>query len=202
MKLISLLVSLAAIILLISCAAPIKSTADFNTSTDFQKYKSYAWIGPDDSILSLQQLKNMYGDLIMNLSNDELKKKGMVLDTENPDALFLFDMGASTTTSYSQAPTLNVGVGYHVPGAYVGRPGYYGGGYYIGGYMPVSGGEITSETTSVAFLNVVMFDTKSGELLWTCTAKKTMDNKGDLKENFKLALQYIFAKLPAKNKSK
>jgi len=144
----------------------------------------------------------MYGDLIMNLANDELKKKGMVLDTENPQALFLFDMGASVKTTYSQTPTVNIGAGYGYPGHYAGRPGYYGGGYYVGGYRPYSGGEITSADSDVAFLDVMMFDIQSGQMIWTGGATKTMDNKGDLKENFKLALRYIFIRLPIQHKTK
>jgi hypothetical protein len=45
-----------------------------------------------------------------------------------------------------------------------------------------------------------MFDTKTGALLWTGGATKTMNEQGDPKQNFKTAINYIFRRLPIKHK--
>ncbi|MFN8256798.1 MAG: DUF4136 domain-containing protein [Bacteroidales bacterium] len=188
MNKIFLFASLILITALYGCAPQINSFSDYNRTTNLKKYKSYAWVAPVDSSLVKQQIQGMYGDMIMNMSNEELKKKGMVLNIENPDAVFSVDLGATEKTVYSQAPSVSVGVG-------VGGPGYY-----VGGSVPVAGGEITENTVREAFLYIRMFDTKTGALLWTGGATKTMNNQGDPLQNFKTAINYIFRRLPVKHK--
>jgi hypothetical protein len=188
MNRIYLIVSLILVTVLYGCAPRINSFSEYNRGTNLKKNKSYAWIAPIDSSLAKQQIQAMFGDMIMNMGNEELKKKGMVLNTENPDVLFSIDLGAVEKTVYSQSPSVSVGIG-------VGGPGYY-----VGGAVPVAGGEISANTIREAFLYIRMFDTKTGALLWTGGATKTMNEQGDPKQNFKTAINYIFRRLPIKHK--
>jgi hypothetical protein len=55
--------------------------------------------------------KKMYSGLIRKLANDELLKKGFVLGTLKPDAIFVFNSGLEERVSYNQA-NVNMGYGY------------------------------------------------------------------------------------------
>ncbi len=165
--------------------------SEYNKSVDFNKYKTYSWIAPDDSSLENQVLQNSYGKAIMSGSNTELKKKGMVLDNQNADVVFKYHLGVTHTTRYSQSPTLSIGVSY-------GAPGYY----YSGVAVPVSGGTVSASREDEAFLILEMYDPKTGYVLWTGGARKTVDNTADSQKNMQLALHAIFAGLPVKHKIK
>jgi len=196
MKQILIFSSFALTILLTSCTGGMNTFSDYDKGVDLNKYKSFAWTTPgyaDDSPQN-QQMTASYNKLIMNGSNDILKKKGMVLDTTNPDAIFKFSGGLDKKTAYSQSPTVSVGVA-------VASPYYYGGGGYYGGVsVPVSGGKVTEHRADEAFIYIQMFDTKTKALLWTGGARKTIDNSADTQKNLILALQAIYSNLKIKHK--
>jgi hypothetical protein len=193
-----LLSSFALTLLLFSCTGSLNTFSEYNKDVDLNKYQSYAWLAPGDNADSPQnqQMSLTYSKAIMYPSNDILKKKGMMLDTINPDAVFKFSIGMDQKMAYSQSPTLSVGVA-------VGSPYYYGGpGYYGGVAVPISGGNVTEHRADEAFLYIQMFDTKTGALLWTGGARKTIDNSADSQKNIKLALQSVFSNLKIKHKTK
>jgi hypothetical protein len=175
---------LTAVILFGCASGGMYTFSDYYKGTDFSPYKTYAWIPPNDSILSVEQIEGMYGKLIMSASNAELKKKGMVLETKQPDALFKFELKVKAKIEYSQSPTVSVGVG-------VGGPYYYG-----GVAVPVAGGNITEKNIDEATLTIRMFDTRTGAQLWTGGVRKTVNNSADTEKNVRLALSSIFSKLP------
>ena len=196
MKQIHILSSFVITFLLFSCTSSMNTFTDYNKDVDLNKYKTYAWLAPGDSLgtnLQNQQIEMTYSKVIMNGSNDCLKKKGMVHDNEKPDCVFKFSMGLDNKMAYSQSPTVSVGVG-------VAAPGYGGMGYYGGVAVPVSGGNVTESRADEAFLYIQMFDTKTGALLWTGGARKAIDNSADSQKNLKLALNAIFANLKIKHK--
>jgi Domain of unknown function (DUF4136) len=191
MKQILILSSLALALLLSSCTSSLNTFADYDKNADLNKYKTYAWLSPGDSLDANpqnHQFELMYSKAITYASDENLKKKGMVLDSQNPDCLFKFSMGFEQKTSYSQSPTVSVGVA-------VGGPYYYG-----GVAVPVAGGNITEHRADEAFLYIQMFDTRTGALLWTGGARKMVDNAADSEKNLKLALNAIFSKLKIKHK--
>jgi hypothetical protein len=178
-------------ILFYSCSPELQVSTDCIKGTDFKKYKSYAWLSPDSSLTDNQDLSVALGNMIMSISNEELKKKGMVLDTENPDVLFNYKFGTKIVTRYSQSASLSVGVGVAGPG------------YYVGGSVPVAGGEIMESQDQQAQLDIRMFETKSGQVLWTGVATKTVDQAGNNgKKNLQIALHNMFYKLPIRHKAK
>lgn len=197
MRHIILLSSFAFTMFLFSCTSSMNTFADYNKDVDLNKYKTYSWLSPGDSLssnLQNQQIELTYSKVIMTGSNDCLKKKGMVIDNEKPDCVFKFSMGLDNKMAYSQSPTVSVGVGVAAPG-YYGSPGYYG-----GVAVPISGGTITESRADEAFLYIQMFDTKTGALIWTGGARKAIDNSADSQKNMKLALNAIFANLKIKHK--
>src|SRR5258706_1380796 len=104
--------------------------SQYDSHADFKSYTSYAWIAPGDSVLNRHRPDKLFGGFIMHTVNQELKKKGMAIDTVRPSALFVFHTKVQEKTMYTQGATLSVGVGVAGPG------------YYAGGMAPVAGGEI------------------------------------------------------------
>jgi hypothetical protein len=183
--------------LLFSCTGRINTFSEYSKSIDFQKYKTYAWIPSAENDLNNQSIERMYGKMVTAMADEELKKKGMVLDTEHPDAVIRFSMGIKNQMKYSQSPTLSVGVGIGYGGYGYGMPGYY-----AGAMVPVAGGNITESRADEATLVIEMFETSTGYILWTGGARKTIDNNADSEKNMKLAMYSIFERLPIKHKIK
>jgi hypothetical protein len=197
MKQILILSSFSLALLLFSCTGSINTFSEYSKSIDFQKYKTYAWIPSASTDIQNQSTERMFGKMVTSISNEELKKKGMVLDTEHPDAVIRFSMGIKNQIQYSQSPTLSVGVGVGYGGYGYGMPGYY-----AGAAVPVAGGNITESRADEATLVIEMFETSTGYILWTGGARKTVDNNADSEKTMRLALHSIFDRLPVKHKTK
>jgi hypothetical protein len=197
MKQILILSSFSLALLLFSCTGSINTFSEYSKSIDFQKYKTYAWIPSASTDVQNQSTERMFGKMVTSISNEELKKKGMVLDTEHPDAVIRFSMGIKNQIQYSQSPTLSVGVGVGYGGYGYGMPGYY-----AGAAVPVAGGNITESRADEATLVIEMFETSTGYILWTGGARKTVDNNADSEKTMRLALHSIFDRLPVKHKTK
>jgi len=191
MKQLRILFYFALTILFFSCTSSMNTFADYDKYADLNKYKTYAWLSPGDSLgtnLQNQQIELTYSKVIINGSNECLNKKGMKFNAENPDCVFKYSMGLEHKTAYSQSATVSVGVG-------VASPYYYG-----GVAVPISGGTITESRADEAFLYIQMFDTKSGALVWTAGARKAIDNAADSQKNIRIALNAIFTNLKIKHK--
>jgi len=163
-----------------------KVVVDFDSKTDFTKFKTYAWLAPGDSVLNRYRTEKLYAGYITYAANQELKNRGLKSDTLRPDAIFVFNTGVNEVTKYSQSPTLSVGVG-------VGGPGYY-----VGGSVPVAGGNITATTVEDGTLSYDMYDTQTGKLVWTASTKKTFKMSDDIQQILGIATKNIFKKLPIK----
>lgn len=142
MKKILLSLFLVATVLLTSYITKIKAFSNYDKKTDFSKYKTFAWIAPYDTVISMHRKDKPYGNYIIKTCDAELIKKGMVLDTVNPDVVFMFDTRLNQSVEYKESGTLSVGVSVYAP-AYYGQ-NYYGGpaydpnGYNMGQKTPVS----------------------------------------------------------------
>ena len=123
--------------------------------------------------------------------NQELKAKGMAVDTVRPAALFVFSTQVQDKTKYTQSPTLSVGVGVAGPG------------YYAGGIAPVAGGEIKESPYQHGVISFEMYDTKTGHLVWTGGDKRNFAaHKDDIHKLISSSVKKIFKKLPIKNKTR
>jgi hypothetical protein len=164
--------------------------SDRDTRFDLKNYKTYAWIAPGDSVFNRERPDKYFDQLIIRSADAELTKKGMKLDVNAPDALFMYDTQVAEKIKYTQSPTVSVGVGFAGPG------------YYVGGMAPVAGGQVTASSYEEGTLVINMFDTKSGGKIWHGGAVKTIDGSTDLDRTVQTAVHYIYMRLPLKVKSK
>jgi hypothetical protein len=190
MRFIMVIGIVAAIVVLTmeSCGPGLQTFSDHDTKADFSKYKTYAWLAPGDSVLNAPRADKIYGNLIVQVADAELQKKGMTIDVNTPDALFMFDSRVENKVQYTQSPTVSVGVGFGGPG------------YYVGGMAPVSGGQMRASTYEEGMLIYNMYDTRTGKLLWSGGARKEVTNSANIEATIKKAASFIFLKLPVKHK--
>lgn len=185
---------LAVAICMTACSDNLQSSNWKSSSADFSKYKTYAWAAPGDTTLTTERNDKLFAGTIYLFANDELSKKGMKRVTSKPDAVFMFDTQVEDRTRYSQSPSLSVGFG--VGGGY----GYGGPGYYVGGMVPVAGGQITAVPYREGRLIYEMFDARSGELVWRGWAEKTVNTGTDISDAIRYATRSIIYKLPVRVK--
>jgi hypothetical protein len=171
-----------------SCSENMHVFSDRDTKIDLQQYKTYAWVAPGDTVLNAKRKDKLYGGYIVYASDEELKKKGMSVNTSDPDALFIFETKLEEKVKYTQEPTVSVGVGYGGPG------------YYVGGSAPVAGGGIKSSAYEEGMLIINMYDRRSGNLIWSGGAKESLTNSTDVETVIKKAVKFIFVRLPIKHK--
>jgi hypothetical protein len=175
-------------LLLSACSGGIQSYSHKAKGVDLKKYKSYAWAKPADAEDEKRKDDKIYGGLILQLSNEELQKKGFVLNTDQPDAVFIFDTRIEDRITYSQTPQVSVGFGF-------GGPGYYG-----GFAAPVAGGDIVQNVTQQGMLYIEMYDTQTKKLLWRGWAQEEITYKNDIEADIRTAVKHIFMRLPVKHK--
>jgi len=171
--------------MLVSCGG-IQIDSHLSKGVDLKKYKTYAWGKPGDgdpNQATHKETKKVYAGLIRRLANEELLKKGFVLDTLKPDAIFVFNSGVEEQVSYSQG---NVNTGYGYDGI-----GYYGGGYYT----PVGVGRSSHHEYEEGMIYVDMLDTKTRTPLWGGWAKKKLTAKSDVEADVRSAVALIFKRL-------
>lgn len=210
---------------LASYTCKVKVFTSYDKKTDFSNYKTFAWIAPYDTVINMHRKDKPYGNYIVKVCDQELFKKGMVLDTVNPDVVFMFDTRLNETIEYKQSPVTSVGVAVYAPAYYgqnyYGGPafdpngynmgqsvptnqypanaaGYWGGYYYGAGVsVPVAGGKITEHHVEKGALIINMYDTKTRKYLWGGGANHdNMDITTDIPLLIQNAVEKIFKKLP------
>ena len=179
-------------LIMFSCSGKLQTYSDNDPKVDLKPYKSYAWIAPGDSVLNAERKDKVYGHLIVQSADAELKKKGLQVDVTKPDALFMFETKIEEKVKYARAAPASVDVGY--AGAY----GYY----YVGDQVPVRGGEIMPSTYDEGLLYFNMYDTKTGKRIWSGGATKPLTASDDIERVIKTAVKKIFTKLPIKHNTK
>jgi len=173
--------------LLSSCSNGIQSHSLKTKGVDLKKYKSYAWAKPDYEDKNRKDDK-VYAELILDLCNKELARKGYTLNTEQPDIVLLFDTRVEDKVSYTQTPHVAVGVGF-------GGPGYYG-----SMYAPVAGGGYVPHNYQQGILFIEMYETQTQKLLWRGWAEDKITRKTDIEQDIRTAVRHIFMRLPVKHK--
>lgn len=183
-------------LILSSCGAGIKTSSWKANGVNLKDYQSYAWIAPGDSTLGHRRDDKLYAGTIQHFADEELKNKGFKVDNQNPQAVFMFDTRLEDHVRYTQSPTVGVGV------AVVGNPGYYGApSYYMGGMIPVAGGDVTTSYYKQGTLIIEMYDLKTSKLLWKGWASKDIDETTDVNYLLQKAIHDIFFYLPVKHKT-
>lgn len=179
--------ALLVVFILTSCTMGIKTFSTESKGVDLKKYKTYAWVKPGDPEAEYRKDDKIYSGLILELANEELKKKGFALDTLQPEAVFAFDTRVSEQVDYAVGPPPTMGAGY----GYVGY-GYYGG-YYAP--VPVYSSSVTREEYEEGMLYIDMFDAKTKVPIWGGWAKAKLTAKSDVEADVRSAVKYIFMRL-------
>ena len=173
-----------------SCSSSGVTSRSLKTKgVDLKKYKTYAWAKPADAEKEARKDDKLYGKLILQLCNEELLKKGFVLNTENPDAVFIFDTRVEDRVAYSTTPQVSVGFGF-------GGPGYYG-----GFAAPVAGGDLVQHNYQQGMMFIEMYDTKTQKQLWKGWAEKKLTYQSDVESDIRTAVKHIFMRLSVKHKN-
>lgn len=180
----------------LSCTSSLKIWTSKGDPNELSKFKTYAWIAPGDSALHSRRDDKLYAGLIENSANKELQKKGMRLDNQNPDAVFMFD--TKIEEKVVSRKTAETGYNAYGYGGYA--YGYNGAGYYSGAYDPMRGLETAPMLVDEGTLSYLMYDRKTGKLVWQGTAKKDLTRKTNIETTIKRASSFIFARLPIKLK--
>jgi hypothetical protein len=175
--------------LLYSCVG-IKVESTQTKGVDLKKYKTYAWTKPIDPDHPTRQDDKLYSKLILELANAELLKKGFVLDTLQPEAIFLFDTRVDERVSYSQGPPVNAGYNGYAYGGY---------GYYYTP-IPISSGHTTQHEYEEGMLYIDMFDAKTHVPVWGGWAIAKLTAKSDVEADVRAAVKNIFARLRVDHK--
>jgi len=142
---------LAAVVAVIGIAAAgcstLTTSADYDPSTDFSRYKSWDYHG--ESSINNELLAKRVESAV----GDELTKKGMTRNAQNPDLLVVVHARLSKETRIN---TYDSGWGY---------------GWRWGGGMSTS----TVQEIPVGALVVDLVDVNKKELVWRGTASDTLD---------------------------
>ena len=184
-KLNGTVVSLA--FLLAACGV-IKVDSNQSKGVDLKKYKTFAWVKPEDPNHPSRKDDKIYSRLILELANAELLKKGFVLDTLQPEAIFIFDTRVEDRLSYSQGAPVYTGYGYD-------GFGYYGG--YT--YSPTSR-NVSQKEYEEGMLYIDMLDAKTRVPLWGGWATAKLTAKSNVEKDVRMAVKSIFARLNVQHK--
>jgi len=133
---------------------------NFDSKTDFSKFKTYKWVPIKDA----QKLSDLVDKQIKDALDAELATKGLT-KVDSDDANLYIGYQAAVGTE-KQFTSYNTGWGY--------GPGW-GGGWYGGGGMSTTTG--STSTIYVGQLAIDMYDPANKDIVWRGTASKTIDEK-------------------------
>jgi hypothetical protein len=180
--------------LLLGSCAGLQVDSSQTKGVTLEKYKTYAWGKPGDpdndpNYRPGKESQKMYGGLIKRLVDEELLKKGFVLDTLQPDAIIVFNSRVEENLSVSHSNITEADY-------YGGGFGYYSGGYYSPARVAGANQKIYEE----GMLYVSMMDTKTREPLWGGWAKKKLTPKTDVEAVIRSAVKNIFSRMKVEHR--
>lgn len=182
--------SVVLLVFVLGSCSGIKIESTQTKGVDLKKYKTFAWAKPHDPDHESRNDDKLYSKLILELANAELLKKGFVLDTLQPQAIFLFDTRVDERVTYSQAPPANAGYSGYTYGGY---------GYYYTP-IPVSSGHVSQHEYEEGMLYVDMVDAKTRVPLWGSWATAKLTAKSDVEQDIRTAVKSIFTRLKVTHK--
>jgi hypothetical protein len=182
------ILALAALGALAGCATAPDVRVDYDRSTDFTRYKTFAFANPLGTDRGGYQ--SLVSQQLKAATQRELEARGLRLDTNAPQLLVNFNALLSEKLRVTTTPTTSVSVGF-------GR-GYYG--YRAGMYgtWPMYADRTTVTPYNEGTLNIDVADTARKQLVWEgvvtdSVTQKTLDN---LQPTIDAAVAAAFAKYP------
>jgi len=151
-------------VLLWAMAASAKMATDFNPDLDFTKYKTFAYIGGVESLVTMQLNPEMLNNRIHRAVVRELTAKGLreVQPEENPDLVVRYWVEAESNAQLTATA----------------HWGMYGSYYY--GYWTVMYTTMSTPVTHEGLLGIEMIDAKARDLAWRLfVSEKIIHNDPD-----------------------
>jgi hypothetical protein len=177
------LVSLIAAILLVSACSSIKVVADYDQSTDFAKYKTFAFYKKG---IDKAEISDLDKRRILKAVEAQLLAKGLT-KSETPDLLVnIFTKAKTKIDVYND----NYGFGYGY-----GWGGYYG--WWPWYYGPNFGVQISEYTEGTLFIDLI--DAEKKELVWQGIGSGGLNPSGNVtkkEETIKEFVAEIMAQYP------
>jgi Domain of unknown function (DUF4136) len=193
---------LLVLIILSGCypAATREYQSEKTKGVDYKTYKTFAWLATKDTSYTKIAEKKKVEAALAAAVMQQLTKRGMVMDTLNPDCLFTYTLVLNKTYAVDQAPPevySPQSAPYLAPGQY----NYY---YYQPQpyyYDPNSyGGKISVTTFREGSLVIDMIDRKQNKIVWRTTAggKVDQDEAKGVKPTINEIVPMMFKKFPVK----
>lgn len=176
------------VIMVSGCGSVMKTYSYQPKGQKFDEYKTYAWVNLKHFVSEDQENEKRYARFILEHSDAEIRAKGFKLDTISPQVVFQFDTKIEKRVSYNRTPSVSVGIGFGGPG------------YYVGGAVPVSGGQVIANQYEEGVLTIEMLETQTGRVLWRGWAEEQVSFETDLEEDLQRAIKQIFMRLSVKHK--
>lgn len=134
---------------------------NFDTKTDFSKFKTYKWVALKDA----SKVDDLTDRQIKEALDTELAQKGLSkIDGDQADLFVGYQTAIGTEKQFT---SFNTDWG-------------YGAGWYRGGWYGYPRGGMTTGQTSTIYvgqLAVDMYDSANHDLVWRGVASKTLDTK-------------------------
>lgn len=152
-----------------SCGTSLKVSTDYDKTIDFKKYKTF-------SVYDLKQTGSVNpanADRIVNALKKQMKEKGFIEDTQNPDLHInaVTILTSKEAVAMDAAPTNYYGYG----GVY--RPyGYYGAGYGYG-YAENPSTRENEYDYKQGTLMIDLIDSKTQKMVWQGVGNSEIDTK-------------------------
>jgi hypothetical protein len=178
-----------------NCAPRVKSHAVKEKGADLKQYKSYTWAKPGDAEYQVTYDKKEAIGFIIQLADEELKKKGFNKTAEQPDAIFIVDTKLEEHVAYTKMPGPNDGFGAGVP-VYSG--GTYGG-FSVGYYGPVQSSQTVEREFLEGSILLEMYDSKTNKLLWRSWTKEQITNNTDINKAIRKTVRRLVGQMPVKH---
>lgn len=180
---------------MIACAPMVKSHSVKEKGTDLRKYKTYTWSKPGDEKYQITYDKKEAIGFILQLTDEELKKKGFVKTAENPDAIFIVDTKLEERVAHTKMSGPNDGFGAGVP---ISTGGYYGG-FYTSYYGPVQSSQTVDREFLEGSILLEMYDRETNQLIWRSWTKEQITNNTDLNKAIRKTVKKLVGQLPVKH---
>ena len=187
--------------------ATLNACAVFNTSFDqdqtanFQTYKTFAWLVKQPVIYKDNFDNDILENNIKNIASEELIKRGLRVDTVNPDLIIDFKLQVENKINQQQVPIYghpyNYGYGYRNYGynyGYTGRNSTYYNAYMqpdvIVGYrtqnIPYKDGT----------LHILVIDRKANKLIWNGAGEEVVTDPSSYEIDIRKGIPEIFKNYP------
>ncbi len=197
--------SIAFIFTLVACYSPTANIyqSEKTKGVDFKNYKTYAWLPTRDTAYTKLAEKQKVEAALAAAVIQQLNKRGMVMDTLNPDCLFTYTLVLNKTYQVGQAPPP-----VYAPQSNTGAmPGQYNMYYYVPSYdynynPSLYQGSMQVTTFRDGSLGIDMLDRKENKIIWRTSAQGKVDEKErkGVRPTINEIVPVMFKKFPVNNK--